>query len=601
MKGLKSIFKFMKGNKHIYFLSIVSIILATFFTILGPLLIRLTIDSIIGNEPINKEMLIKLVNFIGGKEYLKSNIWIIGLILIGLTALRGLFLYLKNTLSSKASEDTAKTIREEMYDHIQRLPYEYHVNADTGDLIQRCSSDVETIRRFLAVQLVEIGGAIFTLAFVSYVMFNLNVKLAFVSMAAVPFIFIFAFIFFSKIQKVFLETDEAEAELSTVLQENLTGIRVVKAFARQDYEIKKFNEKNETFKYYICKITRLMAWYWSISDLICMLQIGAVVILGSMWAANGELSLGTLVVFITYEGMLLWPVRQMGRILTDMGKAIVSVNRIEEILNEPIEIAEENFQKPNIVGNVSFEDVYFEYESEKPVLKGVSFDVKKGETIAILGPTGSGKSSLVHLLPRLYEYNMGSIKIDGIELKNIDKKWVRKNIGLVLQEPFLFAKTVKENIKIANSKLEDRKVYEAAKIASIHEDIVSFDKGYDTPVGERGVSLSGGQKQRIAIARTIINECPIVVFDDSLSAVDTETDVAIREALNKRKNKSTTFIISHRISTVMEADEIIVIDKGKIIQKGTHESLIKQEGLYKRVYNIQNSIDENDEKVNMRS
>ncbi|WP_077368787.1 ABC transporter ATP-binding protein [Anaerosalibacter sp. Marseille-P3206] len=600
MKGLKSIFKFMKGNKHIYVLSIVSIILATFFTILGPLLIRLTIDSIIGNETINKEILLKLVDFLGGKEYLKSNIWIIGLILIGLTALRGLFLYLKNTLSSKASENTAKTIREEMYDHIQRLPYEYHVNADTGDLIQRCSSDVETIRRFLAVQLVEIGGSIFTLAFISYVMFNLNVKLALVSMAAVPIIFIFAFVFFSKIQKVFLETDEAEAELSTVLQENLTGIRVVKAFARQNFEIAKFSEKNEKFKYYICKITRLMAWYWSISDLICMLQIGAVVIVGSMWAANGELSLGTLVVFITYEGMLLWPVRQMGRILTDMGKSIVSVNRIEEILNEPIEIAEENFQKPNIDGNVSFEDVYFEYEKGKPVLKGVSFDVKKGETIAILGPTGSGKSSLVHLLPRLYEYNMGSIKIDGIELKNIDKKWVRKNIGLVLQEPFLFAKTVKDNIKIANSKLEDRKVYEAAKIASIHEDIVSFDKGYDTPVGERGVSLSGGQKQRIAIARTIINECPIIVFDDSLSAVDTETDIAIREALNKRKNKSTTFIISHRISTVMEADEIIVIDKGKIVQKGTHESLIKQDGLYKRVYNIQNSIDQNVEKVNIR-
>lgn len=600
MKGLKSIFKFMKRNKYIYVLSIISIIMATFFTILGPLLIRFTIDSIIGNEPISRKILLKFVSFSGGKEYLKNNIWIIGLIFVGLTGLRGLFLYFKNTLSSKASENTAKNIREKMYDHIQRLPYEYHVNADTGDLIQRCSSDVETIRRFLAVQLVEIGGAIFTLVFVSYVMFNLNVKLAFVSMAAVPIIFIFAFVFFSKIQKVFLETDEAEAELSTVLQENLTGIRVVKAFARQDYEIKKFNEKNETFKYYIRKITRLMAWYWSISDLICMLQIGAVVILGSMWAANGELSLGTLVVFITYEGMLLWPVRQMGRILTDMGKSIVSVTRIEEILHEPIEIAEENFKKPNIVGNVSFQDVYFEYESEKPVLKGVSFDVKAGETVAILGPTGSGKSSLVHLLPRLYEYNMGSIKIDGIELKNIDKKWVRKNIGLVLQEPFLFAKTVKDNIKIANSKLEDRKIYEAAKIASIHEDIVSFDKGYDTPVGERGVSLSGGQKQRIAIARTIINECPIVVFDDSLSAVDTETDVAIREALNKRRNKSTTFIISHRISTVKEADEIIVLDKGKIIQKGTHETLVNQEGLYKRVYNIQNSIDEHVKKVNIR-
>lgn len=599
MKGLKSIFKFMKGSKFIYVLSILSIILATFFTILGPLLIRFTIDSIIGNVPIDKEIPLKFVNFLGGRDYLKNNIWIIGLILIGLTALRGLFLYLKNTLSSKAAENTAKNIREKMYDHIQRLPYEYHVNADTGDLIQRCSSDVDTIRRFLAVQLVEIGGAIFTLVSVSYVMFNLNVKLSFVSMALIPFIFIFAFVFFTKIKKVFLQVDESEGELSTVLQENLTGIRVVKAFARQDFEIKKFDEKNKNFRDSIYKLTRLMAWYWSISDFICMFQIGAVVVIGSMLAAKGELSLGTLTVFITYEGMLLWPVRQMGRILTDMGKSIVAVTRIEEILHEPIEIAEENHEKPTIYGNVSFKDVYFEYENGKPILNGISFDVDVGETIAILGPTGSGKSSLVHLLPRLYDYNMGSIKIDGIELKDIDKKWIRKNVGLVLQEPFLFAKTVKDNIKIANSKIEDRKVYEAAEIASIHEDILSFDKGYDTPVGERGVSLSGGQKQRIAIARTIINECPIVVFDDSLSAVDTETDVAIREALNNRKNKSTTFIISHRISTVKEADKIIVLDKGRIVQKGTHESLIKEEGLYKRVYNIQNSVEQNIEIANI--
>ncbi len=599
MKGLKSIFKFMKGSKFIYVLSILSIILATFFTILGPLLIRFTIDSIIGNVPIDKEIPLKFVNFLGGRNYLKNNIWIIGLILIGLTALRGLFLYLKNTLSSKAAENTAKNIREKMYDHIQRLPYEYHVNADTGDLIQRCSSDVDTIRRFLAVQLVEIGGAIFTLVSVSYVMFNLNVKLSFVSMALIPFIFIFAFVFFTKIKKVFLQVDESEGELSTVLQENLTGIRVVKAFARQDFEIKKFDEKNKNFRDSIYKLTRLMAWYWSISDFICMFQIGAVVVIGSMLAAKGELSLGTLTVFITYEGMLLWPVRQMGRILTDMGKSIVAVTRIEEILHEPIEIAEENHEKPTIYGNVSFKDVYFEYENGKPILNGISFDVDVGETIAILGPTGSGKSSLVHLLPRLYDYNMGSIKIDGIELKDIDKKWIRKNVGLVLQEPFLFAKTVKDNIKIANSKIEDRKVYEAAEIASIHEDILSFDKGYDTPVGERGVSLSGGQKQRIAIARTIINECPIVVFDDSLSAVDTETDVAIREALNNRKNKSTTFIISHRISTVKEADKIIVLDKGRIVQKGTHESLIKEEGLYKRVYNIQNSVEQNIEIANI--
>jgi ATP-binding cassette subfamily B protein len=282
----------------------------------------------------------------------------------------------------------------------------------------------------------------------------------------------------------------------------------------------------------------------------------------------------------------------MGRILSDMGKTIVSVGRLEEILGEPIEILEENHEKPVIKGNVTFEDVYFEYGDGKPVLKGISFQVKAGETIAILGPTGSGKSSLIHLLARLYDYQKGSIKIDNMELKGIDKKWVRKNIGIVLQEPFLFAKTIKENIKLSNPKLEDRKVFDAAKVASIHEDIESFEKGYETPVGERGVSLSGGQKQRIAIARTIINECPIVVFDDSLSAVDTETDISIRKALNERKNKSTTFIISHRISTVCEADLILVLDRGKIVQSGTHESLLKEEGLYKRVYNIQNSSED---------
>lgn len=290
--------------------------------------------------------------------------------------------------------------------------------------------------------------------------------------------------------------------------------------------------------------------------------------------------------------MLIWPTRQLGRTLTDMGKAAVSVRRINEILDEPIEVLEENHLKPEIKGNISFEHVYFEYEKNKPVLKDITFTVKAGDTVAIIGPTGSGKSSLIHLLARLYEYTKGSIKIDGIELKNIDKAWIRKNVGIVQQEPFLFAKTIRENIKLANPKIEDERMYESAKIANIHKDIMSFDKGYDTYVGERGVSLSGGQKQRMTIARTIINQCPIVIFDDSLSAVDTETDLSIRKELKKRKNKSTTIIISHRISTVSEADLIIVLDKGRIVQMGNHESLLKEEGLYKRIYQIQNTIDD---------
>ena len=592
MNQLKTLWGYMKGNRMTYFIGILCIILATFFTLMGPLLISTTIDSIIGDIPISSELIHKFINLFGDRNHLRENLWIVGIILIILTMLRGIFLYFKNTLSSKASENTAKKIRETLYDHIQKLPYDYHVKADTGELIQRCTSDVETIRRFLAVQFIEIGGSIFMLIFVSYIMFKLNVKMALVSMVVVPIIFVFAYVFFSKVQTAFQASDEAEAKMSTVLQENLTGIRVVKAFARQSYEIDKFNHKNLEYKNLTYKLIRLLAWYWACSDVLCMTQIAAVLIVGSLWASKGFISLGTLTVFTTYEGMLLWPVRQMGRILSDMGKTIVSVGRLEEILGEPIEILEENHEKPVIKGNVTFEGVGFEYEDGKPVLKGISFQVKAGETIAILGPTGSGKSSLIHLLARLYDYQKGSIKIDNMELKGIDKKWVRKNIGIVLQEPFLFAKTIKENIKLSNPKLEDRKVFDAAKVASIHEDIESFEKGYETPVGERGVSLSGGQKQRIAIARTIINECPIVVFDDSLSAVDTETDISIRKALNERKNKSTTFIISHRISTVCEADLILVLDRGKIVQSGTHESLLKEEGLYKRVYNIQNSSED---------
>ena len=592
MKEFKKLLNFMKGYRLIYLLGMISILISQIFTTITPLILQTTIDSVIGNDPIGSRALTKVIGFLGGREYLKDRLWIVGILLILIALLRGLFLFLKNTLASRSAEYTSQRIRNNLYDHIQRLPYEYHVKAETGELIQKCTSDVDTIRRFLSIQLIEVAGSIFMLIFILFIMFSLNSKMALMSILVLPITFLFSFIFFTKVKKAFEASDEAEGKMTTGLQENLTGIRVVKAFSRQKFEVEKFDEKNKLYKDLTYKLIVNLSAYWAISDFLSMVQVGFVVVFGSYLSYKGELSLGSLVAFISYINMLIWPVRQMGRTLTDMGKAFVSLKRIEEILMEPIEILNENNLKPDVSGNIEFKNVSFSYEDKKPVLSQLSFSVKKGETIALIGPTGSGKSSLVHLLPRLYEYNSGSILIDGVELNTIDKAWIRKNIGLVLQEPFLYAKTIKENIRLANPSLDDKTVVHAAKTASIHEDITSFEEGYETMVGERGVSLSGGQKQRMAIARTIINESPIVIFDDSLSAVDTETDVSIRKALNDRKNKSTTLIISHRISTVAEADLILVIDKGQIIQRGSHDELIKEEGLYKRVYTIQNSLEE---------
>lgn len=591
MKKLNLLWQLMKGNRLLYSAAILSVGIATLMSVVVPLVVKTTIDSIIGDKVVEVAFIGYIVEMLGGKTLLMRNIWICGIIIIILTIMNGLFLYLKGKWSSMAAESIAKNTREKLYDHLQRLPYDYHVKAQTGDLIQRCTSDVETIRSFLAVQFVEVGRALFMVTFVSIIMFSLNIRLALVSMIAVPIIFIYAFIFFQKVQKAFLEVDESEGRLSTAIQENLTGMRVVRAFAKQSYEIERFDEKSSEFRDLLYKLIKILAWYWSISDLICLLQIASILIVGTYWTINGDITLGTLVVFLTYEGMLLWPVRQMGRILTDMGKSFVSATRIFEILNEPIEIMEENSLKPVIIGNIEFNDVGFEYEEGKSVLRDISFRVDKGMTVAILGPTGSGKTSLVNLLPRLYDYKTGSIKIDGIELSTIDKKWIRKNVGIALQEPFLFSKSIMENIKLAKDEATEDDVYESSRIASIHNSILEFDKGYDTAVGEKGVTLSGGQKQRVTIARTIINNYPILIFDDSLSAVDTETDVEIRRALSKRSKEVTTFIISHRITTLSEADLILVLDKGRIVQSGKHENLVIQEGLYKKIWEIQNSLE----------
>lgn len=572
----------MKGYRLVFGLAILSIVAATVMQLATPILIQYTIDSIIGTEPAGDLQFLM-------DRFGRNIMSIVGLVL-GIALIRAVFLFLKGYFSSYAAENIAQNLRDKLYKQIQYMSYEYHTKRETGDLIQRCTSDVETIRRFLGVQIVDLGRILLMVTLSVIIMVRMSPKLTVYAVLMIPVLFAFSFIFFTKVQKNFKKADEAEAQMTTVIQENLSGVRVVRAFGREKYEIDKFETVNHGYKEKVYKLIEILAGFWSSSDFLTLVQSGIVLVVGARMVITGEITIGILVAFITYESMLLWPVKQLGRLLSEFGKTTVSINRIEEILSEPIEQVMPYETRPEIKGEIIFEHVNFSYPDGKQVLKDINFKIEPGETLGILGSTGSGKSTLVHLLQRLYEYE-GTIKIDGQELKTIEKQWTRQKIGLVLQEPYLYAKTVKQNIGILRNDFEEAEIYEAAKTASIHDNILTFRDGYETVIGEKGVSLSGGQKQRVAISRTIIDsDKRILVFDDSLSAVDTETDMKIRKALKKRSKDVTTLIISHRISTLAEADTIIVLDQGRIIQKGSHEALLEEEGLYKRIWDLQKMV-----------
>lgn len=595
MKKLHMLWQLLRGSRMKYILAIVAVAVATLFTYLTPLALRYTIDTVIGKKAVT--MPLSQIPSLQNSDWIalmRRELWIPGLVMVLLTIVASLATYLKGRWSAQASEQFAKKLRNRLYTHLQRLPFSYHARAETGDLIQRCTSDVDTIRRFLSVQLVEVGRAIIMIILVIPIMLMLSKTMTIVSMAVVPIIIIYSFVFSLRVQKLFKIADETEGEMSTILQETLSGVRVVRAFARQPYEIGRFKNVSANYRDRCQHLITMLAWYWASTDLLSLFQIGAVMLIGTYLTLSGKITLGTLVVFMTYENSLLWPVRQLGRVLTDMGKALVSLQRVSEILHEPQEemdgicVLPEDYK---LKGRIEAKNLYFAYPEGKPVLQDVNFTIEAGETVAILGHTGSGKSTLVNLIPRLYDYQRGSLKVDDIEVSTLNRQFIRKQVAIVLQEPFLYSRDLKQNIAFGRADSTEEEIQLAAQIASIHDVIESFDHGYDTVIGEKGVTLSGGQKQRVAIARAILQDSAILIFDDSLSAVDTETDRHIQQSLKARKGNATTIIISHRLTTLSEADRILVLDHGRIVQNGTHHELLLQEGLYKRIWNIQNDLE----------
>ena len=585
---------FLEGNAARYFGSIGAVVVNVAIGFLTPLVLAETIDAVIGQKrPLAiPGFLGRWVEQLGGREFLVRNLWIMGLAMLLLSVVGGAFQFLRGKWMAEASESIAKTMRDKLYRHLQTLPFDYHVKAETGDLIQRCTSDVETIRRFLNSQVIEMFRSVLMIVVALVIMLRMNKLMTLMSMVLIPPLFAFAFLYFKWVVKSFRAADEAEGRMSAVLQENLTGVRVVRAFGREQYEVDKFTKVNNALHDKAIRVNDLLAVYWSGSDLMSMIQTGITLVFGVFMAARGKLLVGEMTVFVSYISMLLWPIRQLGRILSDMGKSLVAFDRIDEILTQKSEEDAPDAIDAPIDRDIEFRHVGFEYEEKNPVLKDVSFTVKRGQTVAILGATGSGKSTLMNLLQRLYDVKRGEILIGGVNINKIRKKYLRAHIGLILQEPFLYSRTVRNNVRIVKPDAPDDEVFEVTRTASAHEFIESFEKGYDTPVGERGVTLSGGQKQRVAIARTLLKDNDILIFDDSLSAVDTETDAAIRLALKEKKQGMTTFIISHRLTTLAEADFIIVLEDGRVAQQGTHDELIHQKGLYQRIYQIQSALEE---------
>jgi ATP-binding cassette subfamily B protein len=583
-----------EGKRFRFLLCCVATLAAVIFSFITPQIIRFTIDSVLGTEPLKAPAFVSaFADPIGGLGYIKKNIWICSAFILAAALLSALCNMFRRYNCGIIGETVAWRLHNVLYAHIQKLPYSWHIGCQTGDIIQRCTTDVDNIRNFIHNQLSELMRTFCVFVISLMIMFSMDIFMSLVSLVLIPVIVVFSTLYFRKVSFEFNRADVAEGQVQAASQENYTGVRVVRAFGREAYEMEKFSEKTKNYQDIWVHIGKMLGLFWGAGDFLSGIQLAIIVGFGVWRSVQGQLSPGTFLAFYTYCNWMIWPVRQLGRMLADLSKTLVAAGRIREILATEPETDPPDALTPDLKGEICFNNVTFNYGNEEPILKNISFTLKPGESMAILGATGSGKSTLVHLLSRLYDLNddssqnNGSITINGIDIRRFARPWLRRHIGLCLQEAFLFSKTIKENIAMAKPEMGIEEIKKAASVAMIDETIEGFADGYNTVIGERGVTLSGGQKQRVAIARMLAGNTPVIIFDDSLSAVDTETDAKIRTALRNRVKDAAVIIISHRISSLMQADKILVLKNQTVEDIGSHEELLKRGGSYQRIFDLQ--------------
>ena len=589
------VWQFLKGAKRYFAITVLAAGITALADLLQPQIIRAAIDCALGGKPGSfPDFVMRAVNAVGGFPYLGQHLWIMALAVLAVAVVQVISQYTFRVSNTKASETLVKTMRDRLFSHIQHLPFSWHMNNRTGDIIQRCTSDIETTKNFLSEQLTNVFRILILLALSIRFMSSMHGMLTVIALIPMPIIVLYSLRFHKKIREGFTDCDENEGKLSAMAQENLTGVRVVRAFGQERAEMDKFAKQNDHLTDLWIKMAKIMSRFWSVSDIFSGVQVMLVVIFGAYFCIHGSLSEGEYIAFISYNSMLVWPIRQLGRMISEMSKASVSMERIFYIMNSPPEADEPDATDAPMDGDIRFEHVRFSYENAPELLHDIDFTMKAGTTLGILGGTGSGKSTLMLLLDKLYllDEGCGRITIGGTDIRKIRTRHLRNNIGMVLQEPFLFSRTIAENIGIASPVQNLEAIRSAAAAAALDDTIRSFAQGYDTMVGERGVTLSGGQKQRAVIARMLMQDVPIMIFDDSLSAVDTETDAKIRQAIAQRFGKASVILISHRITTLSAADKILVLDHGRIVEEGTHEALKISGGIYQKIYETQSGAKE---------